>query len=399
MRIAFIADAQSPNTASFVQSMAALGHEIHLLSLHHLPKGPEGVTTHFLSTKNLLPKALYMTRWPNVRRWMREIEPDLAVAYRVTGNGLLGALSGVRPLVVVPTGTDILGLEGRSNGLRRMVRYVLRRADGILCWAPHMARAVLASRGAAGIVLSSGSWTSDLKEIADEGSASNGNSGRQCLLLVQPRGVDRSRFGPRAVPIPSEERGVTLITTRSLKFQYGHEPLIRAIMLLQRHHPPIRLVLAGGGRDSARLWELASSLGVLDNVDFLGPVPHAEIPRLLSRGSIYASLIDHDGVSASMLEAMSVGLYPVVGDSDAARLWIRDGWNGSLVKGDDPEGVARAVGSLAADPDRRREAVRRNWSLIEERADLAFNSRRIGEWFGEVVESHRMSREGRKNIA
>jgi glycosyltransferase involved in cell wall biosynthesis len=319
------------------------------------------------------------------------------VAYRVTGNGLLAALAGRRPLIVVPTGSDVLGLENRPAALKRIVRYVLRKADGILCWAPHLARAVLELRGTRGVYASPSHWSAELPQLPVAEEIGLQDEARPTLLLIQPRGIDRSSFAPRPKPRPSERQVVTLVTTRALKPTYGHEQMVRAMMHLQGSQPRLRLVLAGDGPDAARLRELASDLGVVDQIDFLGSIPHDQISGRLAEGSFYVSLIDHDGVSASMLEAMSVGLYPIVGDCDAARVWIRDGWNGTLVRENRPEPVARLIRRLTVSPELREETVRRNWLLVEERADLKGNSRRIADWFQEVQACHdRPCRGGRK---
>jgi glycosyltransferase involved in cell wall biosynthesis len=399
MRLLFVADAQSPNTAAFLEPLAAAGHEVHLLSLHATDSPPQGVEVHFLSRQRLLPKGLYLTRWPQVSRWVRRIRPDLLVAYRVTGNGLLAAMARWRPLVVVPTGTDVLGLERRSPALRQTVRYVLRRADGILCWGPHMARAALALRGTRGIVASSSPWNAELPGLPTEEQPGSEDPDRAARLLIQPRGVDRASFAPRPYPPESERREVRLVTTRSLKRPYGHELMIRALIHLKGLRPRIRLVLAGAGPDGARLWHLASDLGVLDQVDFLGAVDRCEIPKILAEGSLYVSLIDHDGVSASLLEAMAVGLYPVVGDSEAARMWIRQRWNGTLLATRRAEEVAAEIRRLVLRPEERGEAVRRNWSLVEERADRAKNMARILEWLGHLAQRHRFHRERGRRIA
>lgn len=397
MRLAFVADAQSPNTRSFLGPFVEQGHDVHLLSLHHVDSFLDGVTTHFLSSRPLLPKSLYITRWPSVRRWIRRIEPDLVVAYRVTGNGLLATLAGWRPLVVIPTGTDVLGLEGRPRTLRRVVKYVLKKADGILCWAPHMARAALEIRGTRHVYASPGPWNSEAPGLPVAADMQSLEEEKATLLLIQPRGIDRAAFLRRAEPRPQERQVVTLVTTRALKPTYGHEQIVRAMMHLGGSQPRLRLVLAGDGPDAPRLRELAGNLGVVDQIDFLGSIPHDEIPQILREASFYVSLIDHDGVSASMLEAMSVGLYPIVRDCDAARVWIRDGWNGSLVMDDKPETVARLIQRLTATPDLREETVNRNWRLVEDQADLSTNSRRIADWFQEVVACRsRPSRKGRK---
>jgi glycosyltransferase involved in cell wall biosynthesis len=128
-------------------------------------------------------------------------------------------------------------------------------------------------------------------------------------------------------------------------------------------------------------------------------VDRCEIPKILAEGSLYVSLIDHDGVSASLLEAMAVGLYPVVGDSEAARMWIRQRWNGTLLATRRAEEVAAEIRRLVLRPEERGEAVRRNWSLVEERADRAKNMARILEWLGHLAQRHRFHRERGRRIA
>jgi glycosyltransferase involved in cell wall biosynthesis len=260
-----------------------------------------------------------------------------------------------------------------------------------------MARAVLELRGTRGIYASPGPWNANFPQLPVAEEAHFSEESWPALLLIQPRGIDRRIFAARPEPRPSERRVVTLVTTRALKPTYGHEQMVRAMMHLQGSQPRFRLVLAGGGPDAARLGELADNLGVADQIDFPGRIPHHEILERLARGSFYVSLIDHDGVSASLLEAMSVGLYPIVGDCDAARVWIRDGWNGTVISDGHPEPVARLIRRLTVSSDLREETVRRNWHLVEERADLTRNSRRIADWFQKVRACHsRPSRRVRK---
>jgi len=46
---------------------------------------------------------------------------------------------------------------------------------------------------------------------------------------------------------------------------------------------------------------------------------------------VYVSLVSIEGVSASLLEAMACGIFPIVPDIPANRLWIKDGVNGFLI--------------------------------------------------------------------
>lgn len=386
MRIVLVGDAQSPNTHSVLSLFARAGHEVHLVSLHRAAVPVPGVSTWFLSPQRLLPKWRYLLKAVAARRLIGRLAPDAIVAYRLTGNGLLAMMAGPFPLVAIPTGTDVLGLERRTLALRAVVRMVLARADAVICWAPHMARAVVSLAPGRRFVDSSGSTEGrhhgdpaptlpPLPATRSEGVVP---------LLVQPRGVGRERFAPRAFP-RTGIAATTVVSTRRLKRSYRHDLLIRSLARLPEGRP-WRLVLAGEGSDEGRLRELAVDCGVAERVTFLGSVAPELVAEVLAGGAIYASLIDHDGVSASLLEAMSVGLYPVVGDSDAAALWIKDGSNGRLIASDDPSEVAGAFAAAFDDPEALAGAVEANWRLVAERADARVNGQRIVDFVEGVAQ-------------
>jgi glycosyltransferase involved in cell wall biosynthesis len=80
-----------------------------------------------------------------------------------------------------------------------------------------------------------------------------------------------------------------------------------------------RLTLVGEGETLAKVKALAKNEGVADRIQFLGGVPHGEIPRLLSGHDLYvqSSIVDpktfqEEGMPLAVLEAMAVGLPMVV---------------------------------------------------------------------------------------
>ena len=91
---------------------------------------------------------------------------------------------------------------------------------------------------------------------------------------------------------------------------------------------------------------------------------------LVAQADIYVSIAESDGVSLSLLEAMSLGAVPVVSDIAANTDWIRDG-RGGVVTDIDPVAVADAIERAAAlDADEARSI---NRSMVGERGDYMTN--------------------------
>lgn len=79
-------------------------------------------------------------------------------------------------------------------------------------------------------------------------------------------------------------------------------------------HPDCRLVVTGRSDSRANLERFARDLGIRDNVDFTGPVPHERLLDLLHGATalIFPSLVE--GFGFPLIEAMSAGC-PIVGSS------------------------------------------------------------------------------------
>jgi glycosyltransferase involved in cell wall biosynthesis len=90
-------------------------------------------------------------------------------------------------------------------------------------------------------------------------------------------------------------------------------------------------------------------------------------------------------VSASLLEAMAVGLCPLVPDHPANRLWIEPGQNGVLLADLQPTTVAQAIRDTAADLALRRAAWDHNAQIVRAQADLEQNSRQFVERFRQLA--------------
>ena len=265
-----------------------------------------------LPVRPLPCKLHYFTAVPHVQRLLATIQPDVLLAYYVTGYGTLAALTGFHPIVQVTSGSDVL-IAPRNPMMNLLLRYTLRRADLVTAWAPHMA----------------------------EAARRLGVS--QARILALPRGIPYQQFAnSRALP-PSVNDPITVISTRSLNSNYNIDRLLKAVSLLHRNGVACSITLAGEGPSRDQLVSCAEQLGMTNQVRFAGFVPNDQLPALLAQHNLYVSLIDSDGVSASLLEAMTAGLLPIVPDHPANRFWIRDGENGILLGDLSPDGIAQGI--------------------------------------------------------
>ena len=102
-------------------------------------------------------------------------------------------------------------------------------------------------------------------------------------LVVNPCGANTKTLGFTSSRAIRSERGValTLGFTGGLWRLTGFDTLLEAMAILRRRAARVRLVVAGGGPGLEEWRSVARESGLGDWVSFLGPVPHASIPRVL----------------------------------------------------------------------------------------------------------------------
>ncbi len=151
----------------------------------------------------------------------------------------------------------------------------------------------------------------------------------------------------------------TILTAGRLVPHKGVDRLLLAAARVGAGHPPIRLLVAGSGPESARLRRLAAELG-LEDVQFRGFVDHGEMPGLYAEADAFAFPTFDDPFGIVLLEAAAAGL-PLVASRHAGATWDligEDEQAGVIVDPADADGFGAALGRLARDPELRRRLGR-----------------------------------------
>ncbi len=355
MRICFLADAGSINTRTWVDYFAdRLGHDVHVVSVCRGGELSPSVSLHQLGAHRDgmrgAAKLAYLAQVPRIRHLVRSLVPDVVVGYRVASYGYLAAMVGIHPFVVVAQGQHIVAADA-PRATFFFARRAIAAADLAHAWAPHSGRRLV-----------------ELGAVEDR-------------VFVCPRGIDLTAFAPPE----GESRAPAVVSTRALHRHYGIDHIVRGVVLASREIPDIRATIAGEGEARRELEALARDLGAADRIRFVGAVDNADLPELLGEHTFYASAVRTDGVSASLLEAMACGLFPVVADNAANRNWIADGETGRLLESPTPEAYASAIVGAWRDADLRTRARAANRATAEARADLSVNMKTIESRYGRLI--------------
>jgi glycosyltransferase involved in cell wall biosynthesis len=172
-----------------------------------------------------------------------------------------------------------------------------------------------------------------------------------------------------------------ILSNRNLLPLYNVSLLVRAIPHVLKEEPETKFIIAGDGSEKRNLESEVEQLNVSSSVQFLGRVPHQEMPYLLGQSDIYVSTSPHDGTSVSLLEALASGAFPVVTDIPSNREWIADGDNGFLVPIENENVLAKKILEVIRDHRLLGDAHEKNRKIVEQRAYWRENIKKITELY------------------
>jgi glycosyltransferase involved in cell wall biosynthesis len=187
---------------------------------------------------------------------------------------------------------------------------------------------------------------------------------------------------PTPLPAKQNNKQLILICVGRLETNKRQEDAIRALASLKIKGLQLRLVLIGPDVLSyeKKLRELASSLGVTENVEFAGSVPDAQ--PYFAAADIALVCARNEAFGRVTIEAMKAGK-PVIGaDHGGTSELISDGLNGLKFAAGDSEDLARKIEILYHDQNMRREMGERaqDWALTN------FNREKFGRDLLQILE-------------
>ena len=159
-------------------------------------------------------------------------------------------------------------------------------------------------------------------------------------------------------PIEFIPNGVSLVTEKSTASDFDLVTVCRLISLKNIDKiirasvkTNVSVALVGSGAEEYKLRELASLLGA--NITFFGQSDKNEVNKILLRSKIYLNLSDHEGLSFSLLEAMSCGLPSIVSNIQGNTDVITNGLDGIVIDVKSENQLINAIKTLMDSPSTR----------------------------------------------
>jgi glycosyltransferase involved in cell wall biosynthesis len=152
--------------------------------------------------------------------------------------------------------------------------------------------------------------------------------------------------------IPYRERSTPrpiFMCNRNFEPLYNVACVVRAFAVVQREVPTSRLLLAGDGSERPTLEALVRELG-LQNVEFLGRIPPAQMGELYDRADVYLNAPNIDNMPGSIIEAFAAGLPVVTTDAGGIPYIVEGDRTGLIVARDDHEAMAHGALRLLHEP-------------------------------------------------
>lgn len=327
MKIALLAGLSSIHTVRWANAFAERGHCVHLITSHAGGQDPlaDGIFVHEL--RYPAPFGYYLNSW-DIQRILSQIKPDVLNVHYASGYGTLARLSGFHPSVLSVWGSDVYDFPNSNWLCKRILRKNLLAAD-VVCSTSH----AMASQ--------TRKICPELKEIH-----------------VTPFGIDTEVFYPQ--PSLRDPRFITIGTVKTLAPKYGIDTLLRGFAIaysrLLSEEPEIaaklRLMIVGGGPQERELKDLAVGLGIQERCQWIGRVPHKEVPKYLNRFDIYVALSRLESFGVAVLEASACGLPVIVSNVGGLAEVVINGETGLVVKKEAPEEAGEALIKMIKEPEK-----------------------------------------------
>jgi glycosyltransferase involved in cell wall biosynthesis len=192
--------------------------------------------------------------------------------------------------------------------------------------------------------------------------------------------IDVSEYDPACSKEEARKRlglnGKIILTVARLTSWKGVDRVIEVLPEIRGRIDEAKLVVVGDGPELGNLKRLARELGVEKSMNFVGRVPHEEVPYYLRAADVFVLYSGYEGLPHIVLEAMATGVPVILSDKGGNREVVEDGVNGLLVPIGNQEKLKEAILRVLQDKelaeefvDRSREKVAHTfaWDVMVER--------------------------------
>jgi glycosyltransferase involved in cell wall biosynthesis len=167
-------------------------------------------------------------------------------------------------------------------------------------------------------------------------------------IRVILNGVDTTRFSPPGYEAVAGDKPIVM-TVRRLVPKNGVRYFVEACSMVESD---AKFIVVGDGPERPYLEELARSLGVMEKIEFKGPVPNDVLPQIMANAELLVVPSLVEASSISLLEAMAMAKPSIVTNIPGIDE-VANPDRSMMIPPADPKALADSVDMLLSDPGRR----------------------------------------------
>jgi len=319
------------------------------------------------SFRNLLNPITLLNDSFSIFKVVNSTRPDVIVCFYLLHAYPIALISKIFNflLCVVAMGSDV-NLE--NNLFQRIAKdFVYRNSD----------------------IVFSASWK--LKEIIEKDHGIN--------VTVTPSSIDTSFFKPlKSKTLLRQKWNIDLgkqviITVCRLDKNKAVDTLIRSLKIL--NSKDTTLLIVGEGVERKNLETLAATLGVNNDVTFLGYRNRNELIELYNLADIFALASYAEGLPRVLLEAMACGCVPIATNVGSIGAVVTNGFNGFTVEPGNPEMFSERVKEIMSFSEEKKKSMR---EMARQAVVENFESKKVLGIMVERVEALRTSQQKKETV-
>jgi len=366
IKLCLIGNICSPQNQNLCQYFVKKNYEIHFISTK--PGKIDGAKTYWLGKNSFTPwyfaRSLY-----KIRKIISQISPDIVHGQDLVFAGIWAYLSGFKPYVVTPWGSDVMNYEKFIGPEKYLIKKTLQRADLV--------------------TVSS--------EALREKAHKIGIPSEKAKLVHF--GVDLNIFKKKNVDFLREKyqvgNGQIIFCPRSLAPIYNIDILIKACAPIARRKNITLFLLEQNAENSylAEIKKLLVRFNLLKSVRFLPRLNPQEMAQIYNLADVVASISSSDGCSVAFLEAMATEKKIVATALPYINEWIFDktqikpiGKNLWQVPIMDVQATTEAIVDALGYPISKWQKIGEfNRALIAQNAEMTKNFAKLDQLYRELL--------------
>jgi glycosyltransferase involved in cell wall biosynthesis len=355
-KLLVLADGASSHIPKWLQGLGQSDlFDIYLISMN--PEPPAEILKDIPNVRaiyHIAPNAIaesggnigYLYKLPQIRRKVKEINPEFISTYYLSSYGFIGALvKGNAKLAHCVVGSDVMITPERSRIMKWITLWSLRRADFVMSVSQTMTEKLVKKFG-----------------LPAE------------KIITQQYGV-----ADWVLNYPSQEKSFEMVSTRQWIANSNIDCFLKLLGAVA-NAPKTGVVgrVVPGSEDLGR--EIEQQCSSIANCEVLPFMPFEKVIDTVAKSKFLISLTSSDGAPLSVMEAMAMGTVPILSDIAPNREWVTHLENGILLPLNDfKEAALRLNVGLNLSDEQLQAMINKNRKMILERGSFTRNMRKFSE--------------------